>query len=269
MLPWLNGPGVTQDPHLQSLRVNATDVLRGALLRPLYRAIWSSPQRRARKLLQFATVEADGGRDLVRAAELTQDPQLRRRLLVHARDEARHAGLFRKRGLELRAALPRSVSEVSREDWIAPGEKGLDDLRVEDENDATLLAFIHLSETAAARDFANYCKVLAHDPPTCAVFQKILRDEEFHMRYSLAELNRIAPDRARMFLWKARLRRLWKGYLRVATAIAGVMAAVLLTVQYFALLPPFALLAKRAARRERRGWSEAAPAAPDALNRQY
>jgi hypothetical protein len=32
------------------------------------------------------------------------------------------------------------------------------------------------------------------------------------------------------------------------------MAAVILTLQYFILLPPFALLAKRAARREQRGW---------------
>ena len=59
-----------------------------SVLRPLYWVVWASPQRRARKLLQFAQVEADGGRDLVRAAELTQDPVLRRRFFAHARDEA-------------------------------------------------------------------------------------------------------------------------------------------------------------------------------------
>jgi rubrerythrin len=227
-----------------------------ALLRPLYWALWADPRRRARKLMQFARVEADGGRDLVRAAELTGDPHLRRCFFAHARDEARHAEMFRARGLELWTALAVDEEARASTDWIPPGERGLDDLRVEDENDGALLAFIHLSESAAARDFALYSKVLGHDPPTRALFDRILRDEEFHMRYSLAQLDRVAPGRRRLHLWKARLRRLWKGYLRLATAIANVMAAVILTLQYFILLPPFALLAKRAARRERAGWVE-------------
>ena len=238
-----------QDRHRRPARPGAMT----ALLRPLYRAVWASPARRARKLLQFARVEADGGRDLVRAAELTRDPLLRNRFLAHARDEARHATMFRARGLGLRATLAQPGGTAAL-DWIAPGERGLDDLRVEDEGDAALLAFIHLSECAAARDFAVYREVLEHDPPTRALFDHILRDEEFHMRYSLDELDRIAPGRRRALLWKARLRRLWKGYLRLATAIAGGMAAIILTAQYFLLLPPFALLSRRAARREPTGW---------------
>ena len=225
-----------------------------ALLRPLYWALWADPRRRARKLIQFARVEADGGRDLVRAAELTGDPHLRRCFFAHARDEARHAEMFRARGLELWNSLAENGAARASTDWIPPGERGLDDLRVEEEDDGALLAFIHLSESAAARDFALYSKVLGHDPPTRALFDRILRDEEFHMRYSLAQLDRVAPGRRRLHLWKARLRRLWKGYLRLATALANMMAAVILTLQYFILLPPFALLARRAARRERPGW---------------
>jgi len=225
------------------------------LLRPLYWAVWLDPRRRARKLLQFAQVEADGGRDLVRAAELTGDPLLRRKLFAHARDEARHAELFRARGLALRAITADTSADQAVADWLAPGERGLDDLRVDQESDASLLAFIHLSEANAARDFAHYRSVLGHDPATRALFDRILRDEESHMRYSLAELDRVAPGRRRFLLWKARLRRLWKAYLRLATAIAGLMAMVILTAQYFVLLPPFALLARRAARRELAGWT--------------
>ncbi|HLZ77918.1 MAG TPA: ferritin-like domain-containing protein, partial [Sphingomonas sp.] len=102
-----------------------------SVLRPLYWVVWANPRRRARKLLQFAQVEADGGRDLVRAAELTRDPELRRRFFAHARDEARHAHLFRARGLALRAGLPAGQVDSAFGDWIAPGERGLDDLRVE------------------------------------------------------------------------------------------------------------------------------------------
>lgn len=240
-----------------------------SVLRPLYWAVWVSPRRRARKLLQFAQVEADGSRDLVRTAELTSDPELRRRFFAHARDEVRHAEMFRARGLALGRSLPGSRAEGGVADWLAPGERGLDDLRVEEEDDGALLAFIHLSETAAARDFAVYSSVLGHDLPTRAVFDRILRDEEFHMRYSLAELDRIAPGRRRLLLWKARLRRFWKAYLRLAMALAGMIAAVLLTVQYFVLLPPFALLAKRAARRERPGWTAICATEHGRLDRQY
>jgi hypothetical protein len=232
----------------------------GWLLRPLYRAVWADPARRAHKLLQFAEVEADGSRDLVRAAELTRDPVLRREFLHHARDEARHASIFRARGMALRRALGGAGGNALLPDWIAPGERRLDELPVEPDQAGELLAFIHLSESAAARDFAVYGSVLDHDPQTSAVFHRILRDEEFHMRYSLAELDRVAPGRRRRLLWMARLRRLWAGYLRLATALAAKMAAVILIAQYFILLPPFALLAKHAARRERPGWVTIQPA---------
>jgi hypothetical protein len=227
----------------------------GHLLRPLYRRVWADPGRRARKLLQFAEVEADGSRDLVRAAELTGDPGLRRAFLHHARDEARHASIFRARGLALRATLVDASGRGLLPDWVAPGEHRLDEMPVDERRAGELLAFIHLSESAAARDFAVYGSVLDHDPRTGAVFRRILRDEEFHMRYSLAELDRVAPGRRRRLLWTARLQRLWKAYLRLATAIAARIAAVILTAQYFILLPPFAWLAKRAARREQPGWT--------------
>jgi hypothetical protein len=74
------------------------------------------------------------------------------------------------------------------------------------------------------------------------------------MNYTLAQLTRVAPERQAMFLWKARLGRLWKAYLRAMSAVADVMGTILLTLQYFILLPPFAFLAKRAARREPPGW---------------
>ena len=52
----------------------------------LHRWIWQDPERCARKLLTFAETEADGGRDLIRAAELTRDPLLRRLFICQASD---------------------------------------------------------------------------------------------------------------------------------------------------------------------------------------
>jgi len=222
-------------------------------LRPLHGWVWRDPHRRARKLLRFAETEADGGRDLCRAAELTKDPLLRRLYLRHAEDEFRHAALFRARGRALLRELPRDGVRFEA-NWLAPGERGLDELRVADERDDSLLAFLHLSERAAAQRFALYRQVLGHDPATREVFENVLQDEAFHMTYTKTQLARVADGASRAPLWRARLGRLWKAYLRAAAALASVLGTLLLRIQYFVILPIFALLARRAARRERIGF---------------
>jgi rubrerythrin len=241
----------------EMLRPSALD----RALRPLHGWVWRDPHRRARKLLRFAETEADGGRDLSRAAELTRDPVLRRLYFRHAEDELRHAALFRSRGRALLRGLPRAGPGFEA-NWLAPGERGLDDLRVADERDESLLAFLHLSEKAAAQRFALYRQVLAHDPATRAVFDDVLQDEAFHMSYTKTQLARVTNGGSRARLWRARLGRLWKAYLRAAAAVAGVLGTLLLRLQYFVVLPPFAYLARRAARREGVGFQPARRPSP-------
>jgi bacterioferritin (cytochrome b1) len=236
------------------------------LLRPLHRWVWLEPHRRARKLLRFADTEADGGRDLSRAAELTSDPLLRRLFFRHSEDELHHASLFRGRGLALLQTLPRQGAPFEA-NWLSPGERGLDDLQVDQVRPEALLAFLHLSERAAAQRFALYLEVLNHDPATLEVFARVLQDEEFHMRYTRSQLARVAKERAGRRLWQARLGRLWKAYLRVAAAIASVLGTLLLCIQYFVFLVPFAFWARRVARREPQGFTPARP--PSSLKSQY
>jgi hypothetical protein len=238
------------------------------MLGPVHRWIWRDAERRAHKLLRFGQTETDGGRDLVRAAELTRDPLLRRLYLIHAADELRHGEMFRRRGGELLRALPSRPKPGFQADWLAPSGHGLDDLRVDGPDDS-LLAFLHLSEKAAANRFAVYRDVLKDDPPTRAVFEEILRDEAYHMNYTFSQLARVSPQRQRRRLWGARFSRLWKGYLRLATGVAGIIGGLILTIQYFILLPPFALLAKRAERNELPGWTPISPTRNDSLKRQY
>ncbi len=240
-----------------------------ALLWPAQYLVWRSRPLKARNLLRFAETEADGGRDIVRAAEMTRDPVLRRLFIFHAKDEQRHADLFRKRGASLLLALPREARGSVCGHWLTPGERGLDDLKVGEETDASLLAFLHLSEKAAAKDFTVYRDLLSADPQTRALFEEILHDETFHMNYTLAQLKRVAPRRRGWHLWSARLKRLWKGYLRVAGALAGVISRIVLTVLYFVLLPPFAWLAKSAQRREAVGWSPVTERGAEAMKDQY
>jgi hypothetical protein len=233
-------------------------VTRGApldrLMRPIHQWVWADLDRRMRKLLTFAEVETDGGRDILRAAEVTPDPLLRRLYLEHAIDELRHGDLFRQRG----AALLRVRGPARRvllDGHPLPGGHGLDDLAIDGEPDHLLLAFLHVAEKAAAGRFTIYRELVNDDPQTRAIFDEILRDEVFHMNYTYTQLARVSPGTHRRHVWHARARRLWNRYLRIAAGLAGVIGSLMLTVMYFVVLPPFAWLAKRAERRVPVGWT--------------
>src|SRR6266566_3473533 len=99
------------------------------ILRPIHRWVWRDAKRRVQKLLSFSETETDGGRDILRAAELTSDPLLRRLYLVHASDENRHGRIFRRHASLLLSASPPSGA-TSSFTWGAPVGHGLDDLRV-------------------------------------------------------------------------------------------------------------------------------------------
>ena len=126
------------------------------LLRPLHQWVWSDLDRRVRKLLTFGEVETDGGRDILRAAEVTPDPLLRRLYLEHAIDELRHGDLFRERGAALLRQRAPARRRILFDGNPLPGGHGLDDLVVEGEPDHRLLAFLHVAEKAAAGRFAIY-----------------------------------------------------------------------------------------------------------------
>ena len=254
---------------MRSGRLHARATTFDRLLKPVHSWIWGDVERRVQKLLRFSEIEIDGGRDILRAAELTSDPVLRRLYLEHAIDEFRHGLMFRQRAGSVMRELRLRSNRMFQLDWPATGGHGLDDLRIENESDGSLLAFLHLSEKAAASRFTIYRDVMQHDPGTRAIFAEILNDERFHMNYTLTHLVRVAPERHRRHLWRARLSRLWKGYLRLATALASAMGALILTIQYFIVLPPFAWLAKRAARKESPGWFPVSFERNGSLRRQY
>jgi hypothetical protein len=218
-------------------------------MRPVHQWVWADPDRRLRKLMTFADVETDGGRDIVRAAEVTPDPLLRRLYLEHAIDELRHGDLFRDRGQALWHARGGGRRVLLTGNPL-PGGHGLDDLAIEGQPDHRLLAFLHVAEKSAAGRFAIYRELVDDDPQTRVIFEHILRDEVFHMNYTYTQLARVSPQAFRRHVWHARGKRLWNRYLRVAAAVAGVIGGAMLTLIYFVVLPPFAWLARRAERRE-------------------
>ena len=89
------------------------------------------------------------------------------------------------------------------------------------------------------------------------------------MNYSYAQLGRLSPESQRRHVWRARASRLWKRYLRVAAAVAGLFGTTVLTILYFVLLPPFAWAAKRAERHETPGWTPIARNRAESPTSQY
>src|SRR3954453_22677537 len=181
------------------------------VMRPLHQWVWGDVDRRLRKLLTFADVETDGGRDILRAAEVTPDPLLRRLYLEHAIDELHHGDLFRERGAALIRART-GARPVLLSGNPLPGGHGLDDLRIDGQPDHTLLAFLHIAEKSAAGRFTIYRELVDDDPPTRAIFEQILRDEVFHMNCTYTQLARISPQACHRHSWHARGKRLWNRY---------------------------------------------------------
>ena len=190
------------------------------ILHPVHRWVWRDAHRCARKLMTFAATEADGGRDLSRAAELTADPLLRRLFLRHALDEHRHAELFRARGRTLLAALAPRRRRLVRGELARPrrararrpagrgrGRRGAARLPPP-LREGRRRALRGLPRRHRGRgDARGLPPVLATRCSTCATREP-------------ARARRAASGIA-AHLWVARAARLWKGYLRVATALAA------------------------------------------------
>src|ERR1700732_4482257 len=115
------------------------------MLTPVHRWIWSDTDRRVQKLLRFSETETDGGRDILRAAEVTPDPLLRRLYLEHAIDEFRHGVLLRHRAAALLKVSASRSNPGFHGAWLAPGGHGLDDVEVDGESDSGMLGFLHFS----------------------------------------------------------------------------------------------------------------------------
>lgn len=219
------------------------------------RSVWKDPLRKRLTLESFAATEADGGRDLVSAARRVSDPELRGHLERHARDEARHAELFRRRASELAApaldgARPDRPYDLSR--GRRAGEldaHGFLNAGLFDElGEVEYVAMLHVAERRAAELFAVHAELNASDAATRAIFEDILRDEKYHVAYTGRFLEHWRGegrgDEVTRALRAARGSRLIGAWKRLGLRSAGGFGRALLFVLYWTLLAPFGLAAR-------------------------
>jgi rubrerythrin len=244
------------------------------------RAAWNDPVRKLRTLESFARTEADGGRDLLAAAARVGDPELRRSLELHARDELRHAELFQRRADELRplvAPLAAAPEGSDRAYDLSRGRpKGEVDLHgffseslCDELGEVAYVAMLHVAERRAQALFERQRALVSDDPELQAAFAEILQDEKFHVRYTASWLERWRKagrsQEVSAGLRAARGSRLLGGWKRFGARSAASFGRNVLFLMYATVLVPFALGARRG--RERKGWRERSMTAASTLER--
>jgi rubrerythrin len=223
---------------------------------------WSSDRRAARKLEGFAATEAGSALDMLKAAELTDDPRLCRLFFRHAMDESRHAQMFRDaaRRLDPQAhASGYQLIHAERQNLFQ--RLGL----------VEFLAFVHLAEKRGEAQFCALARHFAAREELSSLFARIARDERFHVAYSgrlLRELRRAGRGcEVARALFRVRWRRMRDGWRRLGRLLGDGMARLVLSLVYLLALPLFAL-AQKLADPEQPGWKRRA-LSEDGSRRQF
>ncbi len=233
--------------------------------------VWRNRHRKVQTFLSFARTEAGGAVDIARAAHAVDDPDLKKHLLRHVADEDRHAEMFRRRAREVfgnpdgQTPLPESLSQdlVPLASALQRGSLSLTDHGfLPSDNFAALgevnyIAMLYLAELQAAEDFRVHRRLTERrDPASGEMFRQILRDEEYHVAYTRAQLKAWEQqgrgDEVRRALRRMRWFRLKITWVQCSQRLGELIGTLLLSVLYCTLFLPFGLLGKLT--RRSRGW---------------
>lgn len=238
---------------------------------PIFRLIsglvWRLPGAPARKMAEFSHVEAGSGLDMLAATAVEKNPLLRRKYYLHALDELKHATLFRERARALADVHSRAQAVLEDTGFIAAHGINSTTPLVQQLSQVDFLAFVWLHELAGAAQFEVYAHLLRHDPASCVMFDEIAKDERFHIAYSRAELDGLARSGVPVSsaVWRCRGRDLWHAWGRVTHGFGERMASGWLSLLYFVVLAPFALIAR--SRESMPGGLQ--PSTPEPRGREY
>jgi hypothetical protein len=243
------------------------------LLRFVAPLAWRGRATIARRLMGFSHTEQGSALDMFRAAELTEDPRLRRLFYRHGLDEARHAQHFAQvaksvGGSEANAGHYGRMHAIRQDLYERLGL-------------VRFVAFVWLSESRAKAQFEALSEHFArHDTEGLGdtlhrLFVTIGRDEQFHASYSLqlldewrAEGRGAEVDRA---IRSVRMDEAWMAWRRAGRRIGDVLVRVTLSALFLAVLPPFALIQRLVDRSKPTGWRppHGAPLTLEDLKRPY
>jgi hypothetical protein len=93
------------------------------------------------------------------------------------------------------------------------------------------------------------------------MFERIVKDEKFHVRYSKHLLDEWARDgrgsEVKAALRRIRINRAWDTWRRSGRQLGDLVSRLVLRVAYFVVVPPFSLMQRLMQPAELGGWKQA------------
>ena len=219
----------------------ATASVSELVLKALAPLVWRNAAKVASKLEGFASTEAGSALDMLKAAELTDDPKLRWLFFRHAMDEARHARMFREAA---RGLCPEARPAASEYNLIHARRQNLFARMPLTE----FIAFVYLAERRGELQFRALQSHFKDQPGLESLFARIGKDERFHVAYSQMVLNTWRGEgrwlEVTRALWKVRGVRAWEAWRRSGRILGDLTGRLLLGAIYLVVLPVFVLLAR-------------------------
>jgi rubrerythrin len=228
---------------------------------------WRSARKRAEKLARFAATEAGSALDMLKAAELEPDPKLRLLFFRHALDEARHAEMFRTAAQRIAASSHVPISRYARVHAVRQN-------LYETLGRERFVAFVAAAERKGQQHFAALAHHFRHDAELHALFDRVEKDERFHVRYAERVLREWARQGGGRAVRRARLSVLrqdaWRAWRRAGRRLGDTLATSVLAVFWLVALPTF-VLAQRVLAPARAGWRTpaGAPTTLDDMRSQF
>jgi len=216
--------------------------------------VWRNESKVAAKFRGFSATEAGSALDMLKAAELENDPRRRKLFFRHALDEARHSNYFRD---QARNVDPDSAAQRGKYDLIHATRQNLyQHLTLID-----FIAFVYLAEKRGEAHFRSLVTHFKDRPEIHDMFERILKDEKFHVRYSKHLLDEWTREgrgsEVKAALRKIQMNRAWDAWRRSGRQLGDFTSRFVLRIFYFVVVPPFSLMQRLLQPEERGGWKQA------------
>lgn len=216
--------------------------------------VWRSERKTTAKFRSFSATEAGSALDMLKAAELEKDPRRRRLFFRHALDEARHSNYFRD---QARNMDPEFASRDGKYNLIHATRQNLYQNLCLTE----FVAFVYIAEKRGEAHFRSLMTHFKDQPAVYDMFVRIVKDEQFHVRYSKRLLKEWSgagrAGEVRAALRKIQLNRAWGAWRRQGRRLGDLTSRLALKIAYFIVVPPFSLMQYFLQRTSPRGWREA------------
>jgi len=216
--------------------------------------VWRSEKKTTAKFRGFSATEAGSALDMLKAAELEKDSRRRRLFFRHALDEARHSNYFRD---QAKSMDPDFAGREGKYNLIHATRQNLFQNLCLTE----FMAFVYIAEKRGEAHFRSLMAHFKDRPAVYDMFARIVKDEQFHVRYSKRILDEWSrggrKSEVKAALRKVQLNRAWGAWRRQGRRLGDLTSRLVLKIAYFIVVPPFSLMQYLLQRTSSIGWKQA------------